>query len=491
MSLKALFAAVLAASPVASDPQAPASKPSIPIGQRTPLAATQRDPKATPSADPKPVTNPGPMFTTYFYTAGEAVIHGYSPDTTVRIISLDRQGTIFEGKIGEGEAKIIPTGAGVFGFLSDKKAAILVGTPSSCAVVGYFLKDEEGAYRSSRFFTQLPSQTYARGEKFTVWAYEPSHAQIIDRKTGHVLKEGDLQAGGYLELSAETLQPLSNQVLEVRATKGKVSAEVYYDEGFIVPSDTGRGAGRLFYTYAGDITNGTNDLDLMAQVGTTEVTVTDLDTKKEVWKGTVEKGQMHVVGLLRQHVKVESALPISVAVAGYDHFGAGYAEQHFGSGIEGSGIENDFLITTSGELWLFSYYKDNEVEVTDAKTGKQVFQGTLASGGFKSFSPGLGLFRVKSHKGVSVRGGAGSCGADYSPAAGMFAVDEAMLAVLAQVKEERAKAAAASGTVLTPAAAAAPMTASEWQKYGAPAKAKSYSGMSLDEANERAAAVAK
>ena len=34
-----------------------------------------------------------PMYTTYFYTAREAVIHGYEADTKVRVVSLEKRGT--------------------------------------------------------------------------------------------------------------------------------------------------------------------------------------------------------------------------------------------------------------------------------------------------------------------------------------------------------------------------------------------------------------
>src|SRR5262245_40121134 len=60
--------------------------------------------------------NPGEgsqlMYTTYFYTAAEAVVHGYEADTHIRVVSLADKGTVYQGVIGAGEAKLIPTGAG-------------------------------------------------------------------------------------------------------------------------------------------------------------------------------------------------------------------------------------------------------------------------------------------------------------------------------------------------------------------------------------------
>ena len=66
-----------------------------------------------------------------------------------------------------------------------------------------------------------------------------------------------------------------------------------------------------------------------------------------------------------------------------------------------------------------------------------MYDGKLAAGTGHQVSVGNGLFRVHGTKGMSVMGGASNCGADYSPAAGMFAVDDEMMQVLAQVQQAR------------------------------------------------------
>ena len=433
------------------------------------------------------------MYTTYFYTAGEAVVHGYAPDTKVRIVSLEKPGTIFEGTIGVGETKTVQTGRGVFGFLSDKKASILVGTPSSCAVVGYFLKDEEGSFRSNRFFAQLPSAIAGSGdERLIVWAYEAATVEIRVRKTEKVLKQVELKAGGYVELGAAIIGGLGGQVLEIKSTGSKVAAQVYYDEGFIVPASNGRGSGKDFLVYAGTITNGVNDVNVISQMIDARVKMTDLDSGKVIFEGVVKKGGIHSETLSKKHVRIQTDVSVEVVVAGFKHYQGGYAEHHFGTGLEGGGIENDFLITTSGELWLFSYFADNPIVVTNAQTGVEIFKGTLNAGAVRGLTPGFGLFHVKAVKGVSVMGGASSCGADYSPAGGMFAVDDAMYEVIAQVAVERIEEARKSGIELTPAAAAAaPLTKKEWSKHGQKVKDRGYQGMSLDEANERQSEIQK
>jgi hypothetical protein len=380
----------------------------------------------------------------------------------------------------------VHTGKGVFGFLSDKKASVLVGTPSSCAVVGYFLKDQEGRYRSQRFFTQLPSRTAYGDERVLVWAYEPTFAEIIDRKSGKVIKSGKLTPGEFLELTGNT-ELIGNRVLEIRASGPSIGVEVYYDEGFIVPSTTGQGAGKDFYLYAGKITNQVNDVNVIAQTGDAQVTITDLRTRHQLWKGTVKKGAIHSLTVAQSYLRVQSDVPVNVVVAAFAHLQAGYAEHHFGTGIEGQSIDNDFLITTSGELWLFSYYDRNPVTVTDARTGRAVFEGVLGAGGVRGLDSGFGLFRVKSRLGMSVMGGASACGADYSPAAGLFAVDDAVFDVVTQVRAERLQEAKAQGKALSPAAAAAPITAAEYQRYQTRAARASAAARPVVVAGRRAA----
>ncbi|MBA3392805.1 MAG: hypothetical protein H0T89_09180 [Deltaproteobacteria bacterium] len=473
----------------------------------TTLAACKRADDA-PKPAPTPVVDTGPgvakrplpkpaeparMYTTYFYTAAEAVVHGYEDGTKVRIVALGdaasqrKGGTIWEGVVGTGETKTVPTGAGVFGFLSDKKAAILAGTPSSCAVVGYFVKDQEGRYRSNRFFTQLPSSAALGSERMVVWAYEPAEVTIRNPKTQEVLASKTLAAGGRLELDHDVIKKLGNQVLEIVSSQSTVAVQVYYDQGFIVPSSNGRGAGKDFLTFVGALTAGSNDLDVIALDQDAKVTITDVETGKALFTGPVKARGIKTLSLANRYVRVQSDSDVQVVVAAFETLGSGYAEHHFATGREGGGIDNDFSVTTSGGLWMFSYFADNAVTVTNM-AGVEIYKGTLQTGMGHEIAPGVGLFRVRSSKGLSVMGGASSCGADYSPAAGMFAVDEAMLQVIQQVTQRRIEEAKSRGVDLEPAAAAAaPISAEEWDRYGTPAKSKGYSKMSLDEANQRAA----
>lgn len=427
------------------------------------LAIAAPDPAAGKSEEPAKMGE-RLMYTTYFYTAAEAIVHGYEADTNVRIVSLSDRGTVFSGTVGAGEVKLIPTGAGVFGFLTDKKASVLVGTPSSCTAVGYYVKNQEGAFRAAQFYAQLPSSVSAVGARLVIWAYEDANVTIFDRTGDKDLFRGKIAAGKHHTFDSTALGPISSHVLDIRADKAAIGVQVYYDEGFIVPAAEGRASGRTFYTYVGDITEGVNDLQLISYHRDTKISVEDVETGKNIWTGVVNKGGIHAITLSKRYVKVTAENEISVGVGPFIHYGAGYAEHHFAMGAEGTGIENDFLVTTPGELWIFSYFKDARVTVTDTKTGKDVWSGALSSGQVQGLTPGFGMFRVKSTKGISVMGGSSACGGEYSPAAGMFAVDESLFKVVREIREERRAAAAAAGRVLTEDEASAPLTPAEMKK---------------------------
>lgn len=404
------------------------------------------------------------MYTTYFYTAAEAIVHGYEKDTNVRIVSLEHNATVWTGKVGPGETALVRTGQGVFGFLADKKASILVGTPSSCTAVGYFVKNRDGSFRSDQFYAQLPSSVSAAGAKVLLFAWDDLSYDISDVATKHSLHKGLLKAGRYFEMDSKELAGLSSHVLEFKADKPAIEVEVYYDEGFVVPSQDGRGSGKAFMTYLGDITNGENDLLLMAYNSNAKATVDDLVTGKTIWSGAVPKGGLIPITMINRHVKVTSDVEISVAVAAYKHYKGIYAEHHFSMGAEGTGIDHDFLTNTSQELWIFSYFKGADVEVINEETGARVWKGTLNAGQVQGLTPGFGYYRVRSSRGVSVMGGASACGGEYSPAAGMFAVDEALFRVMKQIQTERMQQAQAQHRTLSDQELKAPLSADEMRR---------------------------
>ena len=474
---------LLAAQQNQTPPAKPAPAPAVPAAPAKAEAAPKKpDGAATLDGISGELT-----YTTYFYTPAEAVIHGFENDTKVRIISMEQKGTIYEGKIDRMQTKLIPTGKGVFSFVANKKASILVGTPSSCPVVGYWLRDQDGNFRARELFTQTPSAHQHADCRIVVWAWEDLKVDITDRTAQKKLADGvAIKAGKYHELHGAALAGIDSHVVSFEADKKAISVQVYYDEGFTVPSENGSGAGRLFYTYVGTITEGVNDLSIMSYYTTAKVRVEDVNDGKEIWSGAVLKGGIHTLPLKGKHVKITSDVDVSVQVAPYEHYKGGYAEHHFGTGGEGTGIELDFLITTPGELWLFSYYPANDVRVTNAKTGEEVWSGKMGEAEARNVNPGHGCYRVKASKGVATMAGASCCSAQFSSAANQFAVDEALFKVVQQIREQRQELAAKQGQKLSEAELNAPLSAAELKQVNTAVKEKAGRGNYTDnEINDR------
>jgi len=429
-----------------------------------PQTVAHAQPRTIPQATTG-VTTPGSMmFTTYFYTAGEAVVQSYEDGTNVRVFTLDSRTPIYSGRLDDGETALVPTGAGVFGFVSDRKAAILVGTPSSCTAVGYWARDADGRFVSNRLLLQLPSGTTNADDRAIVWANEATHVTVEDRTTHARLFDGDLPARGRFMLEHDRLTELGNHVLDIRSTAPVVSAQVYYDEGFTVPSTNGRTSGREFLTYVGRTTNGENDVVVTSYRGTAHVRIEDMTSHEVLFEGGVEEGRAQSITTHQRFVRVTSDRDIGAAVVPYVHYVGPYAEHHFSGGNEGVGIDTDFLVTTPRDLWLFSYFNGNHVRVENVSNGQVAWEGELRAGGSIGLSPGQGFYRVRTSGGASVMGGAESCGGEYSPAGRLFAVDEAVMRAVERVHQQRVEAAAARGVTLSrAAAAAAPLSAAEVQ----------------------------
>lgn len=424
------------------------------------------------------------MYTTYFYTAGEAIVHGYEEETNVRIVSLAKGRTIWTGTVGPGQTKNVPTGHGVFSFLSDKKASLLVGTPSSCTAVGYWLRDRDGGFLSNHFYTELPSSISNQDARVLVWAWEDTSFTITNKTTGETIADGKLEAGKFHELTSDKLGAMNSNVLEFKADKKAINVQVYYDQGYFVPGRDGRLAGKTFRTYVGAITEGSNDLNLINQSGLdTEAAIVDIKTGETIWSGEVPAGQIVTKRLSKRYVKVNAASEISVSVAPKDF--QSYAEHHFAAGVEGTGIETKFINTTSQELWVFSYFDDNEVRVRDLSTGEEIWKGTLAAGNAQGVHPGAGNYEITSTSGVSVMGGSAACGAEYSPAGGMFRVDEELLKVAKIILKERKQKARAEGRELTDEEAAAPLNADERRRARDYVKKNANKSMSGAEVQQR------
>src|SRR5262249_43718911 len=150
---------------------------------------------------------------------------------------------------------------------------------TSCAVIGYWLRDQDGHFRAKQLFTHTPSNHSHNPDcRIVVWAWEDATIDIIDQTTQKKLAQGvAIKAGKYHELKGDALNGLDSHVVSFQADKKAISVQVYYDEGFTVPSANGSGAGRLFYTYVGKITEGVNDLSMISYYVTAKVRVEDVN----------------------------------------------------------------------------------------------------------------------------------------------------------------------------------------------------------------------
>jgi hypothetical protein len=446
-----------------------------PTADRAPEAKPAEEPAAKPAVE-EPATLDGISgeltYTTYFYTAAEAIIHGFENDTKVRIISMEKKGTVYTGTIDRMQTKTIGTGPGVFSFVANKKASILVGTPTSCAVVGYWLRDQDGNFRAQQLFTQLPSSAAHPDCRVVVWAWEDVKVDVNDYTADKILGSAEIKAGKYYEIKQDVLQNIGSHVVNFTADKPAISVQVYYDEGFTVPSSSGSNAGKLFYTYAGNITEGVNDVSVISYYTTAKVKIEDVNTGEEIWAGEVAKGGIHTVTLSQKFVKVTSDVDVSVQVVAYEHYKGGYAEHHFGNGGEGTGIETEFLITTPQELWIFAYYPGTDVRVINMKTDEEVWSGKLDEGQVRGVHPGHGYYRVLASKGVATMAGASSCGCQFSSAANQFAVDEALFAVVQEIREQRLDRAAKDGVTLSEAELNAPLSDDEVKQANTAVRSK-------------------
>ena len=334
------------------------------------------------------------------------------------------------------------------------------------------------------FYGRIP-QSGSADDKVIVWAWDDMNVQVTDVTTDKLLKTAHVKKGEYLEIGKNELNSLGAHVLEFRADKKKMAVQVYFDEGFSVPGPDGRMAGRQFRTYVGNITEGKNDLNLIAYFQKARVKVKDIKSGETLFNGVIEPGAVKTLTLSQKYVDIQSDVEISALVAPYEHYKAGYAEHHYAAGVEGTGIETDFLLTTPNELWLFSYFANNHVDVFDQKTGEKVWSGDLGAGHVQGLTPGYGYYRVKASAGISVMGGAQACGAEYSPAAGLFTVDEELLKVATEILTERRERAAAQGRTLSESEAAAPLSAEENRRARRKLKKRLGRSMSADEVQQR------
>jgi hypothetical protein len=348
-------------------------------------------------------------FATYLFTLTDIILFSYEDST---VISVQNSGgsTIWSGLMNEGDFHHIMSGSGVFQAISNKEFAVLIGDPLADQVQGYYAVDNHNRCVAERFFT-LQTSNWG-GAEFIVFAYEDSTVgEIRDSRGGSVMSTFTLDSAEHISIPA-TWTPV-----EVVANKG-VSALSYGDQGYWVPSSNGTFAGQLFYTWIGYIGPWQNDLNIMAYNDETHVKVSNTESGNVFWEGTLGDGDIHSVITQSQYVTIESDKNVTCLVAPFVSYSGSYYRLYIGMDASGEGIGTKFYHPTiSGcQLYVFSFYDNNEVRVYNQNTGTLVWSGVLNAGQHHTISTSHGVYRIESDRGIGMFDAWGDlAGAEFAP----------------------------------------------------------------------------
>jgi ribosomal protein S11 len=352
-----------------------------------------------------------------FYTQGETLLFSYYNNTY--FVLRDPSGSIaWNGTLEEGESKQLTLGEGLYSVAASKPYTVIVGASQTQTVVGYYTIDTFGKGTSTNLYTFIPSRDPLYPEsKFIIFSYtNGTVVNVTDARSKVVLWRGALNTGQYFtqDLSNATWQ---NRTVHIESTF-PVSALCYLDQGFIVPSSTGLFTGTLFYTFAGNITNGNNDLNVIGYYDNTWVTISDSTSKSLVWNGTLSAGEVHSeVFAAPTFLTIESNQSVAVMVDPYLTWPIMYQAALYAGDVDGNLIGKNFFTTArgGGYLRIMAYQNDTQVTVTDQLTHTLVWDGTLDEMELYTKSTSHTVYNVTSDKAVSVLEGYGEWSAMFAP----------------------------------------------------------------------------
>lgn len=305
---------------------------------------------------------------------------------------------------------------GTYRVAGDKRFSILTGDPRSSPVVGYYAVDQNGFGLSREIQTYVPPNRFFSGEsKFIVFGYEDgSSVRVSKSDSDATVWEGTLDEGEHKVLTSS----VADSFLRVTASK-PVAALAYYDQGYYVPAANRQFTGEKFYTYAGTITNGFNDLTVTAYSDRTEVTIRDTETGETVGTTTLDSGEQYVEGInTGRYLTVESSAPISVAVQPHrrNWGSSGYNQNHYTPARSGSFIGREFVEDTLRDDYMYAFaYEDNTQVSLFSTDGGFERSVTLDAGEEIRFEPGAGTWRVIGNKSISMVAGFGTFSASFAP----------------------------------------------------------------------------
>jgi ribosomal protein S11 len=352
-----------------------------------------------------------------FYTQDEALLISYY-NNTYFVLRDSSGGISWNGTLEEGESKQLALGDGIYSVTASKPYTVIVGAPQTQNVVGYFALDTLGKGTSTNLYTYIPPREPLYPEsKIIIFAYtNGTVVTVTDARSKTILWRGTLNKSEHFsqDLSNATWQ---NKTVHIESTF-PVSALCYLDQGFIVPSSTGLFAGTLFYTFAGNITSGNNDLNVIGYHDNTWVTISDSTSKSLVWNGTLSAGEVHSEVFAKPtFLTVESDQSVAVTVDPYLTWPIMYQAALYAGDVDGSLIGKNFFATArgGGYLRIMAYQNGTHVTVTDQKTHAVVWDGTLDEMELYTKSTSHTVYNVTSDKAVSVLEGYGEWSAMFAP----------------------------------------------------------------------------
>jgi ribosomal protein S11 len=352
-----------------------------------------------------------------FYTQGEALLFGYHNDTYL-VLRDSSGGIAWNGTLEEGETKQLTLGEGIYSAAASKPYTVLVGASQTQTVVGYYAIDTFGKGTSTNFYTYIPTaDPLYPGSKFIIFSYTNDTAiNVTDATSKALLWQGILNESQHFseDLSNATWQ---NRTVHVESTF-PVSALCYLDQGFLVSSSTGLFTGTLFYTLAGNITNGNNDLNVIGYHNSTWVTISDSTSKSLLWNGSLNAGEVHSEVFTKPtFLTVESNQSVVVTVDPFLSFPIMYQAALYAGDVEGSLVGTNFFTTArgGGYLRIVAYQNGTHVTVTDQKTHALVWDGLLEESELQTRATSHTVYNVTTDKPVSVLEGYGEWSTMFAP----------------------------------------------------------------------------
>lgn len=364
--------------------------------------------------------NSEPQNLSFFYTLSEIYLFSYFDDASLEV--KDSVGTvIWSGTLDKGEHQHLTPGEGIYSAEGSKPYTVLVGAPKTDTVVGYYAVDCEGKGTSKELYTYICPPSYT-GSKFIVFAYtDYTDVTITNVDTAATLWAGTLSDGEHFEQDLGTWSsptPDWTDIFVQITSSEPVSALVYTDQGYHVPSSTGNFVGTLFYTFANYIGSWQNDLNVFGYYDETTVTIRNTETADIIWSGAINDGEVHSVGFRAStYVTVESDKDVAVSVDPFIGWTWNYHAQTYPADKTGTRVGTLFYTTARdlGYLYVFAYKDGTSVEVTDQLTGDLVWSGTLDKMEYHQIDTANTVYKVASSNYISMLEGYGRWGAEFAP----------------------------------------------------------------------------